>query len=108
VIPATHWCGGVGILSATNMVLYMRYSAFLLLGLSGCAGIDCCQPTQPPVVYAPYSPPVRYNAPVSEPCDEDVVVSKPVEVAPPIPSGTPSPFKKDVGAPPLEPIPSKG
>ena len=40
--------------------------------------------------------------------DEDVVVSKPVEVAPPVPSGTPSPFKRDVGAPPLEPIPSKG
>ena len=84
----------------------MRYLRFLLVGLSGCASMDCCQPMHQANV--PYSPPVTLRAPVAE---GEVVVSKPVEEVKagpvePVPAVSPSPFK-DSGAPALEPL-SKG
>ena len=75
----------------------MRFSGFLLLGLSGCASFDCCQPMYQANV--PYSPPVTLRAPVA---DGEVIISKPGPVEP-VPAVSPSPFK-DSGAPPLEPL----
>lgn len=75
----------------------MRFSRLLLVGLSGCAGVDCCQPMYQANV--PYSPPVTLRAPVAE---GEVIVSKPGPVEP-VPAVSPSPFK-DSGAPALEPL----
>jgi hypothetical protein len=78
----------------------MKYSRLLLIGLSGCASFDCCQPVHQS--YTPYSPPVTLRAPVAE---GEVIVSKPSEAGPvePVPAVSPSPFK-DSGAPALEPL----
>ena len=75
----------------------MKIARLLLLGLCGCAGVDCCQPMHQAIV--PYSPPVTLRAPVA---DGEVIISKPGPVEP-VPAVSPSPFK-DSGAPPLEPL----
>ena len=81
----------------------MRFSGFLLLGLSGCASFDCCQPMYQANV--PYSPPVTLRAPVAE---GEVIISKPSEDGPmePVPAVSPSPFK-GAGSPALEPLPTQ-
>ena len=79
----------------------MRYLRLLLVGLSGCASFDCCQPVHQS--YMPYSPPVMLRAPVVE---GEVVESKPSEGAgpvEPVPAVSPSPFK-GAGSPALEPL----
>ena len=76
----------------------MRYSRLLLIGLSGCASFDCCQPVHQS--YTPYSPPVTLRAPVA---DGEVIISKPSEAVEPVPSVSPSPFK-EAASPALEPL----
>jgi hypothetical protein len=78
----------------------MKYSRLLLIGLSGCASFDCCQPVHQS--YTPYSPPVTLRAPVAE---GEVIVSKPSEAGPvePVPAVSPSPFK-GAGSSALEPL----
>lgn len=81
----------------------MKIARLLLLGLCGCAGVDCCQPMHQAVV--PYSPPVTLRAPVAE---GEVIISKPSEDGPmePVPAVSPSPFK-GAGSPDLEPLPKE-
>lgn len=91
----------------------MRWAGVLVLGLSGCAGVDCCQPMQPmvqPVTIVPMrSAPVVVGRPQSD-CVDDVV-STPVESGPPKAasdlSPSPSAGSPFGGAktPALEPIP---
>jgi hypothetical protein len=78
----------------------MKYSRLLLIGLSGCASFDCCQPVHQS--YTPYSPPVTLRAPVAE---GEVIVSKPSEAGPveAAPAVSSSPFK-GAGSPALEPL----
>jgi len=81
----------------------MKIARLLLLGLCGCAGVDCCQPMHQAIV--PYSPPVTLRAPVAE---GEVIISKPSEDGPmePVPAVSPSPFK-GAGSPALEPLPKE-
>ena len=78
----------------------MKRAGFILIFLSGCAGVDCCQP---PVQQVPLmsSPPVMLRAPVTSYPSDDVE-SVPIEKAPVVPSRlspppppapSPSPFK---------------
>lgn len=90
----------------------MKRAAFLLLGLSGCAGVDCYRPVQMvPVVTMPVqSSPVIVGRPQAD-CVDDVV-STPVESGPakaatdlsPVPPSTGSPLASPK-TPNLEPIP---